>query len=192
MKSLIFLFNSLLISLVILLSSSTLYSFSAIPTATPVEVAPPLEKKAVSKRNKHLHKRYNHLHQRFEKASTDKQRLRLQKKIRQVERQQLSDKPTPIWGVLGLTLGLSAMVMVPLITLISIYVSPAGAALAFILAIFAAVTGLVLSIVSLVLHQQHPERYTKKGFGIAGVIVSGIMVALLGLSTFLLYLRPII
>lgn len=159
-------FRFVSISCCLFLLLNSLCSFSALPVAAPVEVAPPVEKTVNSKRQTRLNKQYNRLHQRFEKTTNSRQRLRLQYKIRQVERQQ-EKAGTPVWGVLGLGFGIISFII---IWGGGILFSP----FLFVLGFLAAVAGLVFSIYSLKLHSQDPKRYTLKGLGVAGIIVSSI------------------
>ncbi len=65
-------------------------SFSSVPVLDVRDDNPPVEKVKKDRRQQHLNKRYNRLYERFDKATNTKERHRLQKKIRNIERQQAS------------------------------------------------------------------------------------------------------
>ena len=179
---LILLFSSLLV----------LSSFSSIPVADVREDNPPVERKAESKRQKRLHKRYNRLYERFDNTTNTKQRHRLQKKIRKIERQQATNG-SPVWGIIGLVLGVLAFILfvaaMALLTSATAAAAQTGTAIAtsgtvaaFIAGLFAAIAGLVISIVSLILISKDPDKYSLKGFGIAGIIVGSVFIVIIGLA----------
>lgn len=193
MNTIFFSWKNCCYSLVLLIALVTLPSFSSVPVADVRDDNPPVEKTAESRRQTRLNKRYNQLNERFDKATNAKQRLRLQKKIRNVERQQ--DSPgTPVWGIIGLVLGIISFVLLiaGIAALIRAGITGtsalAGAGSILVGGIIAAITGLIISIVSLVLHSKDPERYTLKGFGIAGIIVSSIMFFFLLIITAYLFI----
>ncbi|MGH1336917.1 MAG: hypothetical protein ACRBFS_12405 [Aureispira sp.] len=166
MRSILSACTSFSLRLLVLFFIGTLCSFSSVPVVKE-KATPPLEKKKQTQRQKRLNKRYSRLHHRFESTKNSRHRLRLQKKIRQVERQQ-DQAGTPILGVLGFGLGLLSIVSL----FAAAYLLLPGI---FIIGALFAVTGLVFSILSLVFHKKYPERYTLKGFGITGIILCSLL-----------------
>lgn len=169
-----------------------LSSFSSVPVADVRDDNPPVEKTTESRRKARLNKRYNRLSARFDQTTNTKQRYRLQKKIRNVERKQASGG-TPIWGIIGLVLGvisfilfiaaLSALANAAAVAVTTNTAAATGGGLAlFIGGLIAAIAGLVISIISLVLHSQDPQKYTLKGFGVAGIIVGSIFMVILSIA----------
>lgn len=176
------------IFLVVLFSSLLfLSSFSSVSVADVRDDNPPVERKAESKRQKRLNKRYNRLYERFDKTTNTKQRHRLQKKIRKIERQQATNG-NPIWGIIGLVLGILSFVMfIAAIVVLanaalaaaaagSSVVNTGGGLALFISGLILAIGGVVVSIMSLIFISQDPEKYSLKGFGIAGIIVGSIFI----------------
>lgn len=181
-------------SLLICLFASMLVlsSFSSVPVADVRDDNPPVEKTVENRRKARLNKRYNNLSQRFDKTTNTKQRIRLQKKIRNVERQQATNG-SPLWGIIGLVLGVIAFALFifALVTLAraAVVAASTGTAAAtgggvalFVAGLIAALAGVVISIVSLVLIGQNPDRHTMRGFGIAGIIIGSIFIFILAIA----------
>ncbi|MGH1336915.1 MAG: hypothetical protein ACRBFS_12395 [Aureispira sp.] len=181
-------------SLLIFLFASifVLSSFSSVPVAEVRDDNPPVETTKESRRTSRLNKRYNRLSKRFDETNNTKQRYRLQKKIRAVERQQDSG-PTPIWGIIGLVLGvLSFILFVAALTTwaraaavgVSTGTAPAtGGGLALAVGgLITAIGGVVISILSLIFNAKDPDKYILKGFGIAGIIVGSIFTVILAIT----------
>ncbi|MGH1336918.1 MAG: hypothetical protein ACRBFS_12410 [Aureispira sp.] len=145
----------------------TLCSFSATPTPATNKTAPPIEKKATNKRQQRLNKRYNRLHKRFDTATNSKQRLHLQKKIRQVERQQ-EGKKAPILGIFGMVLGILSFILA-IWCIIGIIAFPQTLLALFITTLTIAITSLVLSILSI-----KKDDASFRGLGIVGIVFAGI------------------
>jgi hypothetical protein len=171
--------QQLFLGVLLLLLSTFLYSFSTVPTAPLHADTPPVEKKSrqETRRQQRLNKRYNRLYQRFDQSTHTKQRLRLQEKIRQVERQQ-EENPKATMGILGLCLSVLAVFTLSISTLY-------GFLGWIILAALIAVPALILSILHLSAMRKHPDRYILRGPAIAGIIISGLilMIALLYFMT---------
>lgn len=174
-----------------------LSSFSLVPAVDVRDENPPIEKKKKNRRQVRLNKRYNRLYQRFDQTKNTKQRHRLQKKIRHVERQQDSN-PTPIVGIIGLALGVLAFILfVAALASLAVAARAASMGLAsstatggilFIVGLIAAFAGLIVSIISLVLNKTKPERHNLKGFGIAGIIVSSVFILILTIANLAFFL----
>lgn len=147
-----------------------LCSFSGVPATQ--QASPPVEKKETSKRQKRLNKRLNHFYKNFDQAKNTKKQAYWQKKIRKIERLQ-NQKPTPVIGIVGLGLGVISFMCFFAAALYS-FTAPA-------LAVFAAIfglAGLITSAVGSALCKKFPERYSMRGFAIAGIIVGSIFLAL--------------
>ncbi len=158
----------------LLIIASSLCSFSSVPVAEERDGAPPVETKQETRRQSRLNKRYNRLYQRFERTTHTKQRLRLQKKIRQVERQQ--NRPgSAALGVVGLGLGVVSFMF---FLAASFSFLPGYYAMALLFAIAA----LTVSITFTSLRKKYPERYILKGFGIAGIIIASVLLAFSSLA----------
>ena len=185
-------FLLLLISSLLVLSS-----FSSVPVVDGRDDTPPVEKTKENRRKARLNKRYNRLSARFDKTTNTKQRVRLQKKIRNVERQQDGD-PSPVVGIIGLVLGvISFFLFVAALAILGaaaraiamgLTASIAGAGLLYIAGLASAIAGLIVSIVSLVLTNTNPDKHSMPGFGIAGIIVGSIFMVILALAVMIFYI----
>ncbi|MGH1336916.1 MAG: hypothetical protein ACRBFS_12400 [Aureispira sp.] len=164
--------------LILFLTFCSFSSISVNQQQTPIEKKKPSI--AEQKRQARLQKRYQRLHYRFETTQNSKQRLRLQKKIRTIERQQ-DREGTAIWGIFGMVIGILAFLIFPLLGYIIIRQSGAIllGTLSFLGFFLIALTGLLISIISLSMHKKDPASYTKKGFSIAGIIIGSIALAVL-------------
>ncbi len=179
---LLFLFSSLFV----------LSSFSTVPTADVRDDNPPVEKiTKEDRRQQRLNKRYNRLYQRFDESTKTKQRYRLQKKIRTVERQQATNG-SPLFGILGLGLGvLSFILFILSFSVFAAFVRNAantgtinigGVIAVYLIGLIAALAGLAISIMSLIFIKNNPDRHSMKGFGIAGIVVGSIFTFILAIA----------
>jgi hypothetical protein len=183
----------------LLLISSLFFlsSFSSVPVVDGRDDNPPVEKTKENRRKARLNKRYNRLSARFDKTTNTKQRVRLQKKIRTIERQQ-DGGPSPVVGIIGLVLGvLSFFLFIAAIAALGaaaraiamgMTASTAGAGLLYVAGLVSATAGLVVSIVSLVLTSTKPEQHNLPGFGIAGIIVGSTFMLILAIAVMIFYI----
>ena len=175
----------------LLLLSTTLCSFSSVPVADVREDNPPIERKAESKRQKRLQKRYNRLYKRFDQAKNSQKRLQLQKKIRNLERQQ-EDTVIPAWAIIGMILGLIAALLF-FISFFSLFyslikwVSALNVAAPFLVGgLGTGVIGLTFSIIATLLVKKNPEKYSGRAMAITGIITSSVALGLILILGFLL------
>ncbi|MFK7799345.1 MAG: hypothetical protein AB8E82_17980 [Aureispira sp.] len=174
-----------------------LSSFSSVPVVDVRDDNPPVEKTKDSRRKARLNKRYNRLSARFDKTTNTKQRVRLQKKIRSVERQQ-DGAASPVVGIIGLALGvisfflfiaaIAALGAAARAALMGMASSTAVGGLLYVAGLVSATAGLVVSIVSLILTSTQPEKHNLPGFAIAGIIVGSIFMLILAIAVMIFYI----
>ncbi len=181
-------FKSLSFSALLLFFVCTLCSFSSV-SADVRDDEPPVEKTQESRRQQRLSKRYNRLYQRFDQTTNTKQRHRLQKKIRAVERQQ-EGGGSPALGIVGMTLAILAFVLLMLSFFFSINLGNTGNGVFGLGALIVGITALVLSIIYGAKNSKDPERFPSKGFSIAGIVVSSVVLGIL-LAFFIIVLALI-
>jgi hypothetical protein len=193
MKTLPSLFQNICFGLLVIIGLS---SFSTVPAADVRDDNPPVESTKETRRKKRLNKRYNRLHQQFEQSTNTKQRYRLQKKIRTVER--LQEDGSPVLGIIGLGLGILSFILLiaSFLSLIRAGLNGLNAAATagpvVVIGLLTAIAGLALSIVYSIMNRKDPERYPFKGFAIAGIIISSVMLGfLIAISMFLFYFANI-
>lgn len=141
---------------------------------------PPITQKE-NRRKQRLEKRQTRLQQRLKKAKTTTKRQKIQKKIRGIEKQKDDDFGSPVLGIVGMVLSILSFIL--FIAFLVSLVSAAAAGLAVALTstglllagLGLAVAGLVISIVALILNAQNPDKFTMRGFGLAGMIIGSIM-----------------
>lgn len=184
---------------ILLLMSSLFFlsSFSSVPAVDVRDDNPPVEKTKDSRRKSRLNKRYNRLSARFDKTTNTKQRVRLQKKIRTVERQQ-DGAPSPVVGIIGLVLGvISFLLFIAALAALGaaaraiaagLAASTATAGFLYVAGLVSGIAGLVVSIVALILTSTQPEKHNLPGFAIAGIIVSSIFILILAIAVMIFYL----
>jgi hypothetical protein len=141
---------------------------------------PPVIQKE-NRRKLRLEKRQTRLQERLKKSKNTVQRQKIQKKIRGIEKQKDDEFGTPIVGIIGMVLSiLSFFLFIGFI--FSLFVAAAAGVMVGI-ATFGllfgglglALAGLIVSIVAIILNRKNPDKFTMKGFGIAGMIIGSVM-----------------
>ncbi|BDS11605.1 hypothetical protein [Aureispira anguillae] len=145
---------------------------------------PPITKKENRRKNR-LEKRQAKLTKRLKKSKSTAQRQAIQKKIRGIQKKQ-NDGGTPAIGIVGMVLSCISFVLLLVLlfsALILLFITVLGGTAAstgfpylflIVLGLGVAFAGLVISIISLILNKNNPERFTRRGFGIAGMIIGSI------------------
>jgi uncharacterized membrane protein len=123
------------------------------------------------KKQQRLQKRHTHLIKRLDKAKTSQQKRRLQKKIRQVEQQQ-KYKPSPLLSILGLCLGITAVILLVIVLYTQVLSSTILVFLFCLFGLLLAVGGTIVSAFVLNKIQKNSKKYGGVGFAIAGFLVS--------------------
>ncbi len=162
-------------SLFLLVLNTTLTSFSMVPNATILEEQPPIEKgKATTqkeRRQQRLNKRYNRLCQRMEQTTRTKQRHRLQKRIRQVERQAIN--PALWWGLSGMVLSFFVLLFGAYTAFTFFEHNPAYVNGFAVLSLVLFLGSIAMAIIALLLHKKNPEK-SRKPLAIIALIVNGL------------------
>lgn len=180
-------------------------SFSAVEVGSAAS-PPPVEIKK-SRKALHLEKRYQRLKKRLKRTKHDKTRVRLQHRLSTVTAQQNNgEEPTPIIGMIGMSLGVLSFIMMTLfiyswatantmafvggVLVISAFT---GATILGLLTILLAIAGLVISIISLSKIKRNPEKHNLKGFGVTGIVISSVVLGLMLLlyTGFLAYISSL-
>lgn len=169
----------LLLSIALFLSS-----FSLSPPLVKHHQEHPPE---VSQQQQRFQKQRKRLQKRLRNARNEHQKQRLKKRLKRLEKQNNDVKSTPVFGVLGFIAGIVALLV--FISSLGVGAAAALSGTGFLLAnimfwggIALALIGLGLSILHLVLRQQDPDRYSRPGFAIAGLILNGLLVGFLFLA----------
>lgn len=148
-----------------------------------------------------LEKRKVRLEKRFKRTKSTAKRQKIQKRIRNIKQKHDDGFGSPIFGLLGLIFSILAAVLFfvflgllfstgvgaaagigVLSPLIPLYVAIGGGV--------SAVLGLGLSITGIILNKKDPDKWTKRGLGIAGMIIGIIMVSIfaIALGIYMLFL----
>lgn len=136
-------------------------------------------------KNKRLDKREQKLKTKLAKAKTQKKRKRIQKRIRGIKKQK-EDFGSPIFGLLGMIisiLGVGAYIVMFILNILNILF---GFGIIAAIGLVLGIIGLGLSITGIILNKKNPQRWTKRGFAIAGMIIGIIVVT--ALAAFLIAL----
>jgi len=149
------------------------------------EDKPPVTQKE-DRRKSRLEKRQTRLQERLDKSKNTAKRQKIQKKIRGIQKQNDDGFGTPVVGIIGMVLSIFSFILfvafiASLIAAIGIGVGFASFAL-LLAGLGLAFLGLVISIVSLVLHAKNPDKHTMRGFGIAGMIIGSVMLGIFAVA----------
>lgn len=147
-----------------------LCSFSLVPTQQKNGQLT-VEQKKQQQRYQRLKKRHTRLLQRFENTKNSQQKLRLQQKIRQVEQQQ-ADKPSPLLAILGLSLGVLAVLTLIIVFYTQILSTTLLVFLFSLIGLLLAIGGTVVSAFALSKIKSKRKKHGGVGFAIAGFLVS--------------------
>ncbi|MFK7799344.1 MAG: hypothetical protein AB8E82_17975 [Aureispira sp.] len=163
-------FQGTILKLLLIFLLASLSSFSLVPIQKKNDQLT-VEQKKQQQQYQRLQKRHTRLLQRFEKAKNSQKRLRLQQKIRQVEQQQ-ADKPSPLLAILGLSLGVLAVLTLIIVFYTQILATTLLVFLFSLIGLLLAVGGTVVSAFALSKIKSERKKHGGVGFAIAGFLVS--------------------
>ncbi len=150
---------------------------------------PQISKKELN-RNKRLDKRKARLQKKIATTKSSIQRQMMQKRIRTIQKQQDDGFGTPVIGILGMVLAILAFILF-IGFIASLFMTAVGqlvAGTSFLILIAGLVTsgvGLGLSIAGMVLPNKDPDKFSGRGFGLAGTIIASIMLGIFLIALFL-------
>ncbi|WMX12439.1 MULTISPECIES: hypothetical protein [unclassified Aureispira] len=141
---------------------------------------PPVTQKE-NRRKHRLEKRQARLQKRLKKSKNTVKRQRIQKKIRGIQKQKDDGFGSPALGIVGMVLSILSFIL--FVAFIASLLSAAVAGIAIGITSLGlllgglglAIIGLTISIISLILNAKNPDKFTMRGFGLAGMIVGSIM-----------------
>lgn len=145
-----------------------------------------------------LEKRKDRLQERMDKTKNTYQRQAIQKKIQKIQQKQ-DDGGTPVLGILGMVLSILAFILFLVFLFASLFNAVGAITGALVLAysvraglliasIIAGLSGLILSIVGLSLNKKDPDKFSGKGFAVAGMIIGIIICSLLLIAAIIFFL----
>lgn len=155
--------------------------------------SPPVSQKE-SRRNKRLKKRQLRLEKQLEKSNSAVRRQKIQKKLRHIDLQKDDGFGTPVIGIIGMILSIIGFICFiafigTLFYALSFGIATGFSSIALLIGgMGTALLGLVTSIVALVLNKKNPEKFTKKGFGLAGMIIGSVALGILIIATAIFFL----
>ena len=134
------------------------------------------------------------LNKRLKKTKNQFQRQLIQKKIRHIQKKQDDGYGTPVVGIVGMVLSILAFILFIAFIGTLFYALINGLAIGLmsvyllIAAIIAALSGLGVSIAGIVLPNKDPDKFSGRGFGIAGMIIGSVMCGILLIAALLFFI----
>jgi len=156
---------------------------------------PPAVSKKEQRRQLLLDRKETKLNQRLQRTKSVKKRQAIQKKLRKVKSKQ-DEFGTPAIGIVGMILSilsfilfiafiaslLAALISGAAVGLLSLYLLIGGLVTSFL--------GLTTSVVGIILHKMNPDKFTGKGFAIAGMIIGIVMLSVFAIAAAVFFSVP--
>ncbi len=182
-------YSGFIISLVLMLVLLSGYSVDYSPVEKNKN--PRLSQKEY-KRNLRLQTRKAKLKKRFGRSKSEIQRKRIKKKIYHIEQKQKTDR-NPVFGITGFVLSLVAILLFIIwlfAMLFSLVYGYSVLSVLFLLygAFAAGLTGLILSILGIVLASKRSDIFSARGLSTAGMIIASVILAILLFAAILFFL----
>jgi hypothetical protein len=146
---------------------------------------PPVEKKAKSKKQKAFNKKINKLEDKINKAKSTKRKSKLKNRLSHLKNKQ--ENANPVYSVIGLVSSIISIIVLisaliilfisyaSLFSLSTVFLAAAGLIISLLLiniSFFISIIGLGFAIPALILANNNPEKFGKKGMAIAALIIA--------------------
>lgn len=156
---------------------------------------PPVVSKKEQRRQARLDRQETKLNRRLQRAKSVKKRQVIQKKLRKVRSKQ-DEFGTPVVGLVGMILSILSFILL-IAFIASLFAALISGAAVGLLSLYLLLGGLIVSVLGLgtsiaaiILNKKNPDKFTGKGFGIAGMIIGIVMLSILAIAAAIFFAVP--